>query len=632
MPKRLLRWLCVAVGRIAMIVQPSRKRMVLSNLKHAFPNKSDDWYKKICQENFSRLIELGLLSITCGYLPKSRLREDFIISGSNRSVIKKIISGENGGIILLPHVTLMEAMTFLQDLLPEMDLPDIGVIYRPFSNKSLEKFIRQMREEDGMRLLSRKRGFFDAMKILRAGGIVAMLFDQNAGDSGYLMNFFGRMVSSTDLPALLHDKFHAPVYFLYPRRIGFWKASISLQQLNFDANDPKTILFAANKHLEDVLKSSDDACADWLWAHDRWKIAKCDIRKRSRKDRDWMQESLSYNALQEQPKKLSITVRMPNWLGDVVMGIPALRMLRSFRNDIELTLLCPSQFAEFLQSLGIADNIQILPKKGVSYFYNVWKMKNSLPDIYISLVNSLRGSIEAVLIGATRRIGIDTKNRAYRKLFFNQLFRPEHIVDINSVHQSRLWENMLTECGFGGQENLSPFHFCTKCDTSPRPKYSIGIICGSANEPRKRWPSESWKILIERIFEQYCGAHINLYGSHSDATFVDEVGLFFNRTTVSNFVGQTNLLELVEKMQKDDVIIAIDTGGMHIANMFGRPLVCIYGITNPLSTGPIFESEKIIVMPESCPAKGGFATEDVEVDAVFKAVQVFLDRCNNVDR
>lgn len=615
-----------------MVVQPSRKRMVLSNLKHAFPNKSDDWYKNICQENFSRLIELGLLSITCGYLPKSRLREDFIISGSNRSVIKQIISGEKGGIILLPHVTLMEAMTFLQDLLPEMDLPDIGVIYRPFSNKSLEEFIRQVREEDGMRLLSRKRGFFDAMRILRAGGIVAMLFDQNAGDGGYLMNFFGRMVSSTDLPALLYEKFHVPVYFLYPRRIGFWKASISVQKLNFDANDPKTILFAANKHLEDILKSSDDSCADWLWAHDRWKIANGDIRKRSRKDRDWMRESLSYSGFKERPKKLGITVRMPNWLGDVVMAIPALRMLRSSRNDIELTLLCPAQFASFLASLEIADNIQTLPQKGILYFYDVWKMRNSFPDIYVSFVNSLRGSIEAVLIGAGRRIGIDTKNRVYRKFFFNQLFRPESTVDISSIHQARLWEKMLTEYGFGGKENLSPFHFCTSCEISVRPKYSIGIICGSANEPRKRWPSESWKILIERIFEQYGGAHVNLYGSPSDTPFVDEVGLFFNRTTVSNLSGQTTLLELVAKMQKDDVIIAIDTGGMHVANMFGRPLVCIYGITNPLSTGPIFEAEKVIVMPESCPAKGGFATEDVEVDAVFKAIQIFLERCNNLDR
>lgn len=560
------------------------------------------------------------------------LRESFSISGSNRSVIKKIISGEKGGIILLPHMTLMEAMTFLQDLLPEIDLPDIGVIYRPFSNKSLEKFIRQMREEDGMRLLSRKRGFFDAMRILRAGGIVAMLFDQNAGESGYLMNFFGRMVSSTDLPALLYEKFHAPVYFLYPRRIGFWKASISVQELNFDANDPKTILFAANKRLEDILKSSDDACADWLWAHDRWKIANVDIRHRSRKERDWMHDSLAYSGFKEQPKTLKVFVRMPNWLGDVVMAIPALRMLRSSRNDIELTLLCPSQFVPFLSALMIADNIKTLPPKGFSYFYYVWKMRSSFPDVCISFVNSLRGCIEVVLIGAVQRIGIDTKNRFYRNLFFTRLFRPEITTDVSLLHQSRLWEEMLVQYGFGGQENLSPFRFCTDCSVPSRPRYSIGVVCGSSNEPRKRWPSESWKILIERIFEQYSDSHINLYGSASDVSFVDEVGLFFNRATVSNLAGQTDLLELVSMMQKDDVIIAIDTGGMHVANMFGCPLVCIYGITSPLATGPIFEADKIIVMPESCPAKGGFPTEDVEVDAVFRAVQMMLDRRNKTDQ
>ena len=77
-------------------------------------------------------------------------------------------------------------------------------------------------------------------------------------------------------------------------------------------------------------------------------------------------------------------------------------------------------------------------------------------------------------------------------------------------------------------------------------------------------------------------------------------------------------------MQRDALVIAIDTGGMHLANMFGRPLICIYGVTNALVTGPIFDADKMIVIPDSCPLSGGFPTEDITIESVLKAVHLML--------
>ena len=88
--------------------------------------------------------------------------------------------------------------------------------------------------------------------------------------------------------------------------------------------------------------------------------------------------------------------------------------------------------------------------------------------------------------------------------------------------------------------------------------------------------------------------------------------------------GKTNLLELSFELQKNDLIISVDTGGMHLANMLGCPLVCIFGKTNSLVTGPIFSGKSIIVRPPACPATGGFKMENVEVKSVLRAVEVVL--------
>jgi ADP-heptose:LPS heptosyltransferase/lauroyl/myristoyl acyltransferase len=613
---------------------PSRRRLVLSNLHYAFPNRSAPWRRKVCRENFFRLIELGLLSIAGNFLSKKRIKSDFKLSEEYKRVANQILTGGHGAIILVPHFTLMETMTLLPKIVDGVDWPEVGVIYRPFDNPSLEKFMRHTREGGGMKLISRKKGIFEAMQILKNKGIVSLLFDQNAGDSGYRMMFFNRIIASTDLPALLYQKFKVPVYFLYPMRVGFWKAKIKIKKLNFDENDPKTILFAANKHLEELLTGNENICSDWLWAHDRWKVATYGPKNLVKRRRcEWLPQSQKYLKINpEEVINFRITVRMPNWLGDIAMAVAVLRTLKNYYPDTELILICQEQFVDFLVKLKIADKVIQLPPKDLKYFLNILKIRDvyPYPDVHISLVNSLRGDIEAVLMGAPKRIGADTKNRFYRRIFINNLY--ENSADAEFLHQTKLWENALNEAGIECESKLSPFKLCTNMEVVSKSRYLIGMVCGSVNTPRKRWPVKFWRILIEMVCGAYEDVHINLYGTKADAMFVDEVSLFLDRENISNLAGKTTLLELASYMQRDDLVVAIDTGGMHLANMFGCPLVCIYGVTNPLVTGPIYESNKIIVMPDSCPENGGFNTEDVSIDSVFKAIQLVLMQCDGKNR
>jgi lauroyl/myristoyl acyltransferase/ADP-heptose:LPS heptosyltransferase len=612
-----------------MFVIPFRRRLVLSNLYYAFPNRSALWRRKICRENFFRLIELGLLSIAGNFLSKRRIKADFKLSEEHKKVTKQILTEKRGAIILIPHFTLMEAMTLFPKIVDDIEWPEVGVIYRPFDNPSLEKFIKHIREGSGLKLISRKKGIFEAMRILNNGGVVTLLFDQNAGDSGHRMMFFNRVIASTDLPALLYQKFKVPVYFLYPKRVGFWQTNLKLKKLNFDENDPKTILFAANKHLEELLTRNENTCSDWLWAHDRWKVAVGDAKNLVKRRCKWLAQSQRYLNIKPDADAIvnfRVTVRMPNWLGDVIMAVAVLRTLKHYRPDMELILICQEQFVDFLTGLKIADRVAQLPEKNFKYFLNILKMRDvcPYPDVHISLVNSLRGDIEAVLMGAPKRIGTDTKNRFYRKIFINNLY--ENDIDIESLHQTKLWENALNKFGIECESKLSPFKLCTNMGIVPKAKYLIGMVCGCVNTPRKRWPAKSWRILIERIYVEYKDVHVNLYGTKADARFVDEISFLLNREKFSNLTGKTSILELADYMQRDDLIVAIDTGGMHLANMFGCQLVCIYGVTNPLINGPIFNSNKIIVMPDSCPEKGGFLTEDISIESVFKAIQLILKR------
>ena len=80
------------------------------------------------------------------------------------------------------------------------------------------------------------------------------------------------------------------------------------------------------------------ACVPFSYGHihDRWKISNSAGSKSSS---DWLKYSLAYSHETILRKTKKIFIRIPNWLGDIVMAVPVVRMLKNFHSDAELTLL-----------------------------------------------------------------------------------------------------------------------------------------------------------------------------------------------------------------------------------------------------------------------------------------------------
>jgi ADP-heptose:LPS heptosyltransferase/lauroyl/myristoyl acyltransferase len=594
----------------------------MSNLYHAFPDKDEAWRAKVAKESFSRMIELGLLAVACGHLSEARIVKNFTAAQTLLHAISSINGSKRGALVLVPHVCLMEAATMIPKI-AQVSCPKIGVIYRPFDSKPLEKFIKKSRERFGIKLFSRKSGLIEAMRLLRDGGVIALFFDQSAGCSGYTTMSFGKCTQAAALPGILAAKYAVPVYCLYPDRIGPWKAKLKMEKLCQSCQNPVELVVMANRWLEGKLCASESACADWLWAHDRWKVTfnRPNILSLD-KSRNWLPETRRLLKYKTFPKKLKVFVRMPNWLGDVVMAIPVLRTLKDSRPDMELTLLCQPQFVELLRQLGFAEKFIELPKKGMGYFFKFFKYRKLYPDIHIVLTHSLRSDIEAYIINATARLGMHFNGE---RPLLTDVFNFGPAFDRSSVHQTRILSTFFRAYGLKKKINCTPYKICLEVNPERIVRYSIGVICGSSNDPSKRWPIEHWRTLLERILNYYPDIHIKLYGTALDTKLADKIALGLNKYNIQQLCGATTLVELSKSMQSDDLVVSGDTGGIHIANMFGRPVIGIYGPTNSRHTGPIFSAKKIIIYPEGCPLCGGFPMHDVSADQVVTAIVSILD-------
>ena len=627
LPEPWLRLLAAALGDLLFVGMRRRRHLLLSNLHHAFEDRAPAWRRRIARESCRRLIETGLLSLAMPFLGEARLRRILRGAPSLEAALAACRAAPEaaGGspprptLFATSHLCYWELQTAMPLLVPA-PFPEFGVIFRPLDNPAADAWVKRTRERFGMRLLSRKGGFQEAMAILRRNGCVGLLFDQNAGLQGALSLLFDRVGSSSELTGLLAERFAADVYALFPRRLAFWRVELAVERIGHDGTSAGVTL-ALNRWLERHLGADDDRCASWLWMHDRWRNQDIpDRRLRLEAKRSLLEVDLRHRGLPAPPRKTRFWIRMPNWLGDVVMTLPLLRALRVSRPDAQITLLARSQFQPLLDQIGVADRVIALPPRRWGYFRQFFRRRHEHPDCYLLFTHSLRGDLEAWCTRCRQRFGLRRAGRP--RPLLTHVWRVPADFDAQQPHQLQLWTGFLRHFGLHAPLNDTPLR-PPSVPASPPAARIVGIIGGSENEPRKRWPVDHWREFIGRLAALHPDLRFRLFGTANDRPVTDAIagGL---AAPVENLAGATDLPALAARLGECRLLVANDTGGMHLANALGIPVVALFGPTNPLRTAPVFRAPVRVLQPPGCPATGGGSLAALAPATVVKAADEML--------
>lgn len=615
LPQRVVAGIAWLLGGLTYALLSSRRRLIHSNLQHAFPERSPAWRRAIARECVRRFVETALLSLATPHLDGARMRHIVRLGPGVVATFDEHRSKPFAAVIGAPHFAHWECQT-AQPLLAASPTPEYAAIYRPIDNPSADAWIKKTRERFGMRLLSRREGFAEAVRILRRNGFVGILYDQNAGNQGSLTLLLDRVCSTTELPGMLATRCGARVFGLYPRYLGFWRVQLEQEEIGHDGTAAGATI-ALNMWIERLLRSDDNICASWLWGHQRWKNQDAPAaRLKLEARRNLLGDELRIRDLTSLPRRTRIWLRMPNWLGDVVMTLPLLRAMRASRPDAEITLLAKPPFVSLLEEWKVADRFIALPPRGMRYFAFFLRLRPQFPDCHILFTQSIRADVEAWLCGARQRFGI-LRRGAWRPLL-THTFVPPADFDEAAHHQFDLWSRYLASFGLDAEPDLSPFKTGVASGPDARSP-AIGLIAGSENTPAKRWPVSFWKILIETFPEE----RFILFGTMGDRPITQKIAQGFG-SRVTDLAGQTSLPEFSSRLRKCRVLVANDTGGMHLANALGVPVIALFGPTNPVRTRPVFSSWVRILQPPGSPPAGGGSLADLTPAAVASALREML--------
>lgn len=270
-------------------------------------------------------------------------------------------------------------------------------------------------------------------------------------------------------------------------------------------------------------------------------------------------------------------VRSPNWLGDAVMALPAVRNLKTMLVRDSLTVAAPEKLAALWRSCPFVDEVIALdqPKQMLKVAAQLRKGKFAST---VLLPNSLRAAVEARLAGIHQRIGYARGGRGFL------LTKAVPVPPRNPLrlHQRFYYLDLVTALGGPSDPSLPELR---KTPAGGGAETATVAICpGAEYGPAKRWPVENF-VTVAQHFAAKLKARVVLLGATGDVPLAD--AFVKQLPEAENRVGRTSLEEFLAALGGARLVVCNDSGAMHAASVLGVPTVAVFGSTEPLLTGPL---------------------------------------------
>ena len=566
------------LGSCAWLLSGKYRRLAERNVAIAFANeKTPREMRRLVRRHFQRLGANLLCSVKLTAMPPEKILER--VKVDNIEAMDREFRAGVPVVLVLSHLGTWELFA---QLMPKfVGYVRNASVYQKLGNRFIDAHVRRTRGQTGLELFDRQEGFQPVIDLLRSGGGVGVLSDQHAGDHGLWTPFFGKLASTSPLPALLAKRTRAAliaagVYTMGPAR---WRMVFTER---FDPPKADASIAALTSEINQIIEQQIRvAPEDWFWVHNRWKTPQPNFLLAQYKRGVHLPPGLSPQDL----KPFQILIRSSNWLGDAAMSVPAVRAIKTGRPDARVTIAAPEKIAPMWKLVPEVDAIIPLPG---SRLLSVVRLLRREPcfDVAILFPNSVRAALESWLTRIPRRVGYCGH---WRRWLLNQIV-PVPRKPGPPEHHSLRFLRIARECGadtFNFDRSLAGVQYSTSDVQMAinRQPIKIGLCPGAEYGPAKRWLPERFAEAAEKISAQSSVRWI-LFGTPRDATVGDQIAAALGDRCV-NRVGQTTLDQLIDELRECRLLLTNDTGTMHLAALLGVPVVAIFGSTEPGLTSPL---------------------------------------------
>lgn len=304
-----------------------------------------------------------------------------------------------------------------------------------------------------------------------------------------------------------------------------------------------------------------------------------------------------------------ILLRVPNWVGDAVMCLPAIESVRLNFPGRSITALARPWVAPLMEWCPAVDDVMDYPQArgGRAYFKGIFSIAGKLRKRHFDLAILFQNAFEAAFItwcaGIPQRVGY---GRDARGLLLTRSLRPAE--DQAKAHQIRYYLGILDALGLEASYREPrinpPFQYLAGAreilsDLGVREGETIvGLGPGAVFGGAKRWPPEAFASLGKRAVDRW-GARVLIFGSEGEKNIGEAVKNGIGAEAY-NLCGKTTLNDAIALISCCTVFVTNDSGLMHVAAAMAIPTVAIFGPTDPVATGPVGAFTSIVRADADC--------------------------------
>ena len=571
-----------ALGFCAWLVLGKYRHLAFRNIEIAFgAEKSRGEMRRLVRRHFQRLGANLLCTVKLMRMSPEKILQSVTVQ--NIEAMAREFRAGTPVVLVLSHLATWELFA---QLMPKfVGFVRNASVYQKLGNRFIDEHVRASRSRTGLELFDRREGFQPVIDLLRSGGGVGILSDQHAGDQGIWTPFFGRLASTSPLPALLAKRSRAAlvaaaVYTTGPAR---WRM-VFTERFDITGASIETLTSKINEIIEQQVRLAPE---DSFWVHNRWKTPRPNFLLTRYKRGVYLPK----NAPAEKLKPFRILVRSSNWLGDAVMSIPAVRAIKKGRPDAHVSVLAPEKIAAMWKLISDVDEVLSLPNKSLFAAMRLVNRQSRF-DAAVLFPNSLRSAFEVLFV--PRKVGYRGHARAW---LLNQIVReprrpgpPEH----HALRFLRIADHCGADVDLAAKIELTE----TSQTSNLKHRTSLGLCPGAEYGPAKRWLPDRFAEVAETISNGSEKKWI-LFGTKDDTAVGEIIAAKLGNKCV-NRIGETSLDELISELRGCRALLTNDTGTMHLAALLGIPVAAIFGSTEPKLTGPLGEGHVVVRRHVEC--------------------------------
>jgi lipopolysaccharide heptosyltransferase II len=303
---------------------------------------------------------------------------------------------------------------------------------------------------------------------------------------------------------------------------------------------------------------------------------------------------------------LKIFILKPSSLGDVIQALPVLRLIKLHRPESQVYWWLEKSLVPLLdKDPDLAGIIPFdrqrwrNPLHAGELFRSIMDLRAHQFDWVIDLQSLLRSGVFAWLANGALTVGLDDAREGARGFY-------DIAVRRNSwhTHAADWYQAVLPRLGVPVHDQFTWLPPRPQAEAELRNKWQPApgrwvILSPGARWNNKRWPVEYFERLVQLLHLKDPNLNFAIVGGNDDAPLGARITRVAPQVCL-DLTGQTSLVEMVEWIRLGNLVITNDTGPMHVAAGLRKPVIALFGPTEPCRTGPYGQLHNVLRTSLSC--------------------------------